>query len=223
MVNPIEECLKKVAPRSVGAYNSIFSMPTVNGVSDFVPFDTTEYETDDMHDPTVADSGTASGSQTSTTLQDSSKSWTTNQFVGYVVQITGGTGSGQWRQVTGNDSNTLTVGAWSTTPDSTSTYRITEKSTRLVAPIEGKYLVTAHASIKYQAEVLGLLLYVNGAFKTVHYEHQGKSVELQALLVRTVELSKDDYVELKIYNGSSSPQDLFAGSYRLFFQMHKVG
>lgn len=224
MTNPLEAALSQLVPRSVGAYNSVFTMPTVSGSSDFVPFDTTEYETDSsMHDPTVGDSGTAAGSQTSTTLQDTLKSWTTDQFVDHIVQITGGTGSGQWRKIVSNNANTLSVGAWSTTPDGTSTYRITEKSTRLVAPVDGKYLVTAHASIQYQAEVLGILFYVNGAFKTVHYVHQSKSIELQAMAVRAFELSKDDYVEMKIYNGNGSPRDLFAGSFRLFFQLHKVG
>jgi hypothetical protein len=72
------------------------------------------------------DSGTSSGSNTSTTLNDTSKSWTTNIFADHNVAITGGTGSGQTRTISGNTATELTVSsAWTTTPDATSTYHIT--------------------------------------------------------------------------------------------------
>jgi hypothetical protein len=41
------------------------------------------------------------------------------------VRITGGTGSGQTRRITGNTATALTVGvAWTTTPDATSVFEI---------------------------------------------------------------------------------------------------
>ena len=212
-------------PRAVSAYNSIFTMPTKSGTSDYVPFNTTEFEVGgtSQHDPTVGDSGTATGTQTSTTLQDTGKSWTTDQFAGHTVQLTGGTGSGQWRRITSNTSNTLTVGTWDTTPDGTSTYSITQYATRLVAPIDGVYEVIGHAAISYHAGVVGMYFYVNGSFKSLHYEHQAQSIELHIAHSRLFNLSADDYVEMKIYNGDSSSRDLFAGIYRLTFQMHRVG
>jgi hypothetical protein len=64
-------------------------------------------------------------SVSSTTIGDSGESWTANQFVGNVVEITGGTGSGQTRVVTGNTTTVLTVSpAWGTTPDTTSDFVI---------------------------------------------------------------------------------------------------
>lgn len=73
---------------------------------------------------TAPDSGTATAG-TGTTLVDALKSWTTNAFAGFVVKLTGGTGSGQQRIVQSNTGTTLTVDrAWSTTPDVTSTYTI---------------------------------------------------------------------------------------------------
>jgi hypothetical protein len=72
------------------------------------------------------------GSQTTTTMQDSSQSWIVNSFqtgiYTYYVTITGGTGAGQQRLITGNSSNTLTVStAWATQPVSgTSTYSINQ-------------------------------------------------------------------------------------------------
>ena len=68
-------------------------------------------------------SGTAT-SATSTTLVNSAKTWTVNQWTNYQVRITSGTGAGQIRSIVSNTATTLTVGAWTITPDVTSTYVI---------------------------------------------------------------------------------------------------
>lgn len=68
--------------------------------------------------------GTAS-SATSTTLVDSSQTWTVDSFNDdYAVYIKSGTGSGQIRQISDNDATSVTVSTWDTTPDSTSGYEI---------------------------------------------------------------------------------------------------
>lgn len=69
------------------------------------------------------DTGTAS-SGGATTLVDSSKSWAIDQWISYQVRITGGTGIGQIRPITDSNGTTLTVAAWTTQPDATSTYAI---------------------------------------------------------------------------------------------------
>lgn len=81
----------------------------------------------------VTDSGTASAA-TATTLTDSSKSWTVNQFRpaaagDYSVKITACTGVptavGQYRYITSNTATALTlVEGWAVTPDNTATYEI---------------------------------------------------------------------------------------------------
>lgn len=72
------------------------------------------------------DYGTATDAA-ATTLEDTDKSWDTDEYDGYWVRITGGTGSGQIRPIASNTADTLTVtGAWATTPDETSTYNIWE-------------------------------------------------------------------------------------------------
>jgi hypothetical protein len=68
--------------------------------------------------------GTATSGTVSTIVQ-TGKTWTTNQWVNYQVRITSGTGLGQIRTISANDSTSLTVGSnWTTTPDATSQYSI---------------------------------------------------------------------------------------------------
>lgn len=67
--------------------------------------------------------GTAT-SATATTLVNSAKTWTTNQWTNYQVRIVSGTGAGQIRTISSNTGTTLTVPTWTTTPDSTSVYSI---------------------------------------------------------------------------------------------------
>ena len=67
--------------------------------------------------------GTAT-SATATTLVNSAKNWTTNQWSNYQVRIVSGTGAGQVRSITSNTATTLTVPTWTTTPDATSVYSI---------------------------------------------------------------------------------------------------
>jgi RHS repeat-associated protein len=71
------------------------------------------------------DHGTPSAA-TGTTLSDSTKNWTTNQWQYDAVQITSGTDAGQIQTITGNSSNQLTVSpGWTgSPPDGTSTYVI---------------------------------------------------------------------------------------------------
>lgn len=63
---------------------------------------------------------------TSTTLSDSSKTWTTNQFAGFKVMIVAGLGKGQARTIVSNTANQLTVATWSPNPNTTSKYAIVE-------------------------------------------------------------------------------------------------
>lgn len=71
------------------------------------------------------DQGTAT-SGSATTLNDTSKAWTTNAHAGRAVNITGGTGAGQTATVVSNTATALTFAAasFSPAPDATSTYKI---------------------------------------------------------------------------------------------------
>jgi len=68
----------------------------------------------DCHNPHAQkkggeDNGTATGGSL-TTLTDSTKSWTTDQWRGYTLRLMDGTGAGQDRMITANGPTTLTVG-----------------------------------------------------------------------------------------------------------------
>jgi uncharacterized delta-60 repeat protein/RHS repeat-associated protein len=72
--------------------------------------------------------GTSSTTGTSDTLVDSSRTESQDFFLGYTLKITGGTGSGQVRTVTGYNASTKTFTvspAFTTAPNSTSTYSLT--------------------------------------------------------------------------------------------------
>ena len=63
----------------------------------------------------------------STTLTDSSKSWTVNAYANKAVVISAGTGSGQHRTIASNTATALTVDtAWTTNPDATSVYAVVD-------------------------------------------------------------------------------------------------
>src|SRR3989449_45962 len=66
--------------------------------------------------------------QTSNTLQDISKTWTTDQWKGHKVSIQAGTGAGQTKTVSSNTANTLTVSpAWTATPEDQSPGRSADR------------------------------------------------------------------------------------------------
>ena len=69
-------------------------------------------------------SGTATAGG-ATTLTNSGATWVVDQYKGYILKITGGTGSGQSKDIVSNTATVITVkSAWSTNPDNTSTYEI---------------------------------------------------------------------------------------------------
>ena len=73
--------------------------------------------------------GASTGGNASTTLNDTTVSWTTNQFQGSKVTILAGTGKGQTLDVGSNTPTQLVVtSGWTTIPDHTSTFAIWKKS-----------------------------------------------------------------------------------------------
>jgi YD repeat-containing protein len=78
-------------------------------------------------------SGTSTGGNTSTTLNDTNQTWMPNQWQGRTVFIASGTGAGQLATVVSNTAHTLTLAsAWTVTPDNTSVYVFQGDRTRFV-------------------------------------------------------------------------------------------
>jgi hypothetical protein len=75
------------------------------------------------------DKGTVSSHQSTTTLTDNTKSWTTNAFDNMQVAIYDGEGKGQNRTISGNSATQLTVPTWTTNTNSTSKYVIKDTPT----------------------------------------------------------------------------------------------
>lgn len=92
-----------------------------------LPFLTIPISNADQSD--VWSAGTSTGSNTSTTLNDTNLGahppWATNLYAGLPVRIIAGTGTGQERTIASNTTTQLTVTTpWDTTPDRTSQYQI---------------------------------------------------------------------------------------------------
>ncbi len=103
-------------------YNTLMSTGE-NAIDDEYTL-TLEYST------TALDSVTATAGA-NTTLTDRGKSWTANAYTNKVLKLTGGTGSGQVRNISSNTSTALTVDtAWATNPNNTSTYQIIDGFSR---------------------------------------------------------------------------------------------
>lgn len=69
--------------------------------------------------------GTSTGTNTTSTLNNTGKAWTVNQWANFQVRILTGTGAGQVRTIASNTATALTLSAvWTITPDATSTYII---------------------------------------------------------------------------------------------------
>jgi len=75
----------------------------------------------------IGDSGIADGDYSSTTLSQTGKTWTVDEWIGFIVWIYDGLGQGQYAEITSNTATKLTFApAMTTVPDATSKYRITK-------------------------------------------------------------------------------------------------
>ncbi len=83
--------------------------------------------------------GRSIGASSTTTLEHTGKTWTTNEWADHILVIVGGTGIGQWRKISSNDADTLTVDtAWEVTPVTANTeYVILGSNTWTEIPTTG--------------------------------------------------------------------------------------
>lgn len=91
---------------------------SIRMASEWWPYITTTYPI-----AAAAETGTDTSSD-ARSISDSSQSWTDDEHIGRQVFIYDGTGQGQWRFIIDNDTDTLVVPEWDTTPDTTSKFVI---------------------------------------------------------------------------------------------------
>lgn len=73
------------------------------------------------------------------TIGKTGSAWTPSEHIGKLVFVYGGLGSGQYRLITANTADTLTVDVnWSTTPNITSDFRIFDWSAWTIVPANGQ-------------------------------------------------------------------------------------
>lgn len=211
-----ETCEIAYTTVAASAHLSNFTNYASSGYSGAIPMDTTQFKTvSTMHDPTVTDSGTATGVHSTTTLQDTSKSWTVNAFTNFYVRITGGTQANRWRKITSNTSDTLTFAALTAAPDNTSVYEITEFSTRLTAPVDGIYIVNAMVGYEMPTAsptTYGIRIDVNGSFNSVKFSSYSGITEHEEIINKALSLSSGDYIEIQAYQGTGSEKKQYGSS-----------
>jgi hypothetical protein len=80
------------------------------------------------------DTGTSSGSNDATHLNDTAKSWSVNAWANKYLLITGGVGAGQTRKIASNAATQIVINtAFTTIPDATSTYAVADEAWRLLS------------------------------------------------------------------------------------------
>lgn len=143
---------------------------------------------------TTVQSGKSSGSNSSSTLNDTTKTWSVNAYAGLSITIYYGTGSGSLgvhvtRTVASNTSTQITItGTWPVTPDATSYYLITSATPRLA------------------------LSNTSG----------GVAPQYESMLVKTT-VSQNDWAMIEgTIDCSTSPQICFATDYATYDQFTKL-
>lgn len=185
---------------------------------------TENFDTDGYHDTTQQDSGTATGTQTATTLQDTTQSWAVNVYQDMVVNITGGTGAGQARLIASNTSDTLTIsGTWGTTPDGTSTYEIVINN-RLTVPTGKAGLYEIYPKLTFAGSssgLRGIAIYKNTTFINSVFSNPVGVVESIVNYPNfLLELAVGDWVEMRAYQTTGGDFNILgASSYKVFLQM----
>lgn len=90
------------------------------------------------------DAGIAGAGSTTTTLQDTSKSWAVNRWKNYCVRIVAGAGAGQLIPIASNTANTLTFYKPFVAPNATSIYKIQGNSNNLYLMLGGQAAMLNH-------------------------------------------------------------------------------
>lgn len=122
----------------IGSLNSNWKL-TVGGHSSDIPFL-------GLGLINVSENGTSSGSNTATTLNDTSKAWTVDALAGLKIYVSNGTGQGQLRTILSNTATQITISEdWDVSPDGSSEYSICDSAKRCL-PISANQSVSGSST-----------------------------------------------------------------------------
>jgi len=184
-------------------------------------FDFKEYDTNNMHDTTIFETGTATGSQEATTLQDTSQTWQVDEWAGFAVKITGNTSEGEVHRIVSNTADTLTIEGlgWSTQIDNTSTYEISRKA-QVRIPNTGKWSTSLRLTYSGNIEgIRGFAIKKNNTNLDSFFVNPVGDVESAAAKTSVFKFQKNDIIEAYAYQTSGSSLELLSEDLRVQFQL----
>lgn len=177
--------------------------------------DTIVFDEQGFFDGSIKDSGTANGVQSNNTLKDDTKNWVDDEWEGYIVAITSGSGDREVKLIQSNDSDTLTLADdWIVNPtDGVSTYEISLKN-RLTVPqgLGGKYILSAKCAFDHNPNgVRSIVINQNplGGFPVEAFGQQAiQDVGYESVAMipsAIIELNEGDFVIMGTFQNSGGP------------------
>jgi len=193
--------------------------------ANWVYFDAEDVDTNNFHDATAQETGTATGTHSTTTLQDTGQAWTVNEWTGFYCRITGGTNIDDVVKILSNTADTITVDStWQTTVDNTSAYEFSLAG-RLTTLEAGVYQISPRLTYQNSTTGLrGLFIYKNGAFFNSVFLEPVDNVESAAWLnPQLIAMGVGDYVEIQSYQTAAPGHELLAFGARNTCSIIKIG
>mgnify|MGYP000042904911 CR=1 FL=1 len=114
----------------------------------------------------IWEQGVALGTHSTTTLQDTTKNWTVNEWAGYYLMIKSGTAENQLRLIASNTANTITWASAGTAPDNTSHYHIEGFDAGTVSSAANSNATASSTSASISGNVMTVAATVTNTFKS---------------------------------------------------------
>lgn len=188
-------------------------------------FDAKDFDTINLHNAKTQDSGTALGTQDATAIQDTTKVWEVDQWVGKTIRITSGAAIDEVHKIVSNTVDTIVIAdvsgvGWIASISNGDGYEISD-GTKIRIPDEGKWLVKARLTyLGNSAGVRGLSLYVNGVCTDSYFCNPVGIVESSVFYVTCFgDFERNDVLEVYGYQTSDASLKLLSTDFRVQFQL----
>jgi len=123
------------------------------------------------------------------------------------------------------DRATHTVIVWDEAVyDNASVWAASPNPTRITAPKDGTYVVRSQAAFcGNPTGRTGISIWVNGDLESVVYHGKGNDSEDSISITKEIELSANDYVEIKVYQTTGNRSSLLGCCTRTWAIVRRVG